>query len=297
MRIVFRCDPAIEKELPRPVPARSALPDWLRTMPRTAFSELHGQEVRTVKQCPPFVDAMSHGFIIPLPCDVTVHDGVLSWDWDHPALTVEAHPRSPVSFHVPAQVAGTPFFDPEVAIVKFNSFWTIELEPGYSLFATHPVNRADLPFRRIPRPGGLQGVEAGVAFALLCGVGAGAGALWSWLEAPVPGKRYSRALLWIAILMCVAARRWAPQSSLLGNQSPLSLLPGEDLVALAIENAHADGLRRPLYICRGDDCRRRVGDLNLFLRQIHWPLIERSANKLDPERPRLFRDDLRRFAD
>ena len=34
-----------------------------------------------------------------------------------------------------------------VVIVKFNSFWTIELEPGYSLFATHPVNRADLPFR------------------------------------------------------------------------------------------------------------------------------------------------------
>ena len=89
-----------------PSPARAALPDWLRAMPRTAFSDLHGQEVRTVKQCPPFVDAMSHGFIIPLPCDVTVRDGVLSWDWDHPALTVEAHPRSPVSFHVPAQVDG-----------------------------------------------------------------------------------------------------------------------------------------------------------------------------------------------
>ena len=147
MRIVFRCDPAIEGELMRPVAARAALPDWLRAMPRTAFSDLHGQEVRTVKQCPPFVDAMSHGFIIPLPCDVTVRDGVLSWDWDHPALTVEAHPRSPVSFHVPAQVAGTPFYDPHVAIVKFNSFWTIELEPGHSLFATHPVNRGDLPFR------------------------------------------------------------------------------------------------------------------------------------------------------
>ena len=87
MRIVFRCDPAIEHELIRPVPARAALPEWLRTMPRTAFSDLHGQEVRTVKQCPPFVDAMSHGFTIPLPCDVTVRHGVLSWDWDHPALT------------------------------------------------------------------------------------------------------------------------------------------------------------------------------------------------------------------
>ena len=118
-------------------------------MPRTAFSDTHGQDVRTVKQCPPFVDAMSHGFIMPLPCDVNVSDGVLSWDWDHPALSVESHPRSPLSFHVPAQATGTPFFSPDVAIVKFNSFWTIELEPGYSLFATHPINRADLPFRTL----------------------------------------------------------------------------------------------------------------------------------------------------
>jgi hypothetical protein len=42
MRIVFRCDPAIENELMRPVAARAALPEWLRAMPRTAFSELRG---------------------------------------------------------------------------------------------------------------------------------------------------------------------------------------------------------------------------------------------------------------
>ena len=56
----------------------------------------------------------------------------------------------------------------------------------------------------IPRPGVLQGIEAGVAFALLYGVGTGAGALWSWLELPVPEKRYSRVCLRIAILLCVA---------------------------------------------------------------------------------------------
>ena len=78
---------------------------------------------------------------------MTVADGRLSWDWDLPPLAVEAHPRSPISFHVPAQVAGTPFHHEARAIVKFNSFWTIELEPGYALFATHPVNRDDLPFR------------------------------------------------------------------------------------------------------------------------------------------------------
>jgi hypothetical protein len=147
MRIVFRCDPALYDRLPRPVAARSVLPPWLRDMPASAFSELHGQQIRTVKQCPPFVDAMAHGFIIPLPCDVTVDDGKFSWSWHLPPLAVEAHPRSPLSFHVPAQVTGTPFHDPARAVIKFNSFWTIELEAGYSLFATHPVNRADLPFR------------------------------------------------------------------------------------------------------------------------------------------------------
>ncbi len=147
MRIVFRCDPALYDRLPRPTAARGALPDWLRNMPASAFSELHGQEIRTLKHCPPFIDAMAHGFIIPLPCDVAVHDGKFSWSWDLPPLAVEAHPRSPLSFHVPAQVTGTPFHDPTRAVIKFNSFWTIELEAEYSLFATHPVNRADLPFR------------------------------------------------------------------------------------------------------------------------------------------------------
>ncbi len=147
MRVTFRCDPALIDRLERPVPARAALPDWLRAMPATSFSALHGGEVRTVKQCPPFVDAMGHGFVIPLPCDVTVAAGRLAWDWDLPPLTVAAHPRSPVSFHVPAQVSGTPWHREDRAIVKFNSFWTVELEPGFSLFATHPVNRDDLPFR------------------------------------------------------------------------------------------------------------------------------------------------------
>jgi hypothetical protein len=76
-----------------------------------------------------------------------VDTGRLSWDWNIPVLAAGHHPRAPISFHAPAQVEGTPFAQPDQVIVKFNSFWTIELEPGWSLFATHPVNRADLPFR------------------------------------------------------------------------------------------------------------------------------------------------------
>jgi len=149
MRMIFRCDPALSDHLLRPVAARSQLPGWLRAMPATAHSEIHGREIRTVKQCPPFVDAMAYGVMILLPCDVTVDRGAFSWNWNIPVPATSGHPRAPLSFHVAAQFPGTPLAKDGRAAIKFNSFWTIELEPGWSLFSTHPVNREDLPFRSI----------------------------------------------------------------------------------------------------------------------------------------------------
>jgi hypothetical protein len=147
MRVIFRCDPALIDYLPKPVLARSALPDWLRAMPAKAHSDIHGRDIRTVKQCPPFIDAMAYGFLILLPCDVSVDRGAFSWAWDIPAPLTQGHPRAPLSFHVAEQFAGAPFAEAKQAALKFNSFWTVELDEGWSLFATHPVNRDDLPFR------------------------------------------------------------------------------------------------------------------------------------------------------
>lgn len=149
MRMMFRCDPALADYLPRPIPARSALPDWLRAMPGKAHSDLHGRDIRTVKQCPPFIDAMAYGVMILLPCDIAVESGSFSWAWDIPEPTTSGHPRAPLSFHVPAQFPDAPFARQGQAAIKFNSFWTIELEPNWSLFAMHPVNRDELPFRLI----------------------------------------------------------------------------------------------------------------------------------------------------
>ena len=39
--------------------------------------------------------------------------------------------------------------EPMSHILGRRGFWTIELEEGWSLFATHPVNRDDLPFRSL----------------------------------------------------------------------------------------------------------------------------------------------------
>ncbi len=149
MNITFRCDPALIDLLPRPVPAQATLPDWLRAMAPRAPSSVHGRSIRTVKQCPPFVDAMAHGFMVLLPCDVRVDAGQFSWDWPLPALSLHHHPRAPLSFHVPEQLAGSPLAQGQRSAIKFNSFWTIELDAGWSLMAVHPINRDDLPFRLV----------------------------------------------------------------------------------------------------------------------------------------------------
>src|SRR5262245_7275779 len=131
--------------MPRPIPAVRGLPDWFKALPMKAPSQPIGDDIYTMKKCPPVIDAMTYGFLMPLACDLSVHDGEFSWDRDVPS-GIANYSRSPIDFHDGSQVAGTTFFDEDRFIIKFNNFWTIELPPGYSLLVTHPVNRDDLPF-------------------------------------------------------------------------------------------------------------------------------------------------------
>jgi hypothetical protein len=146
MTITFRCPPELEAILPRPTPALLGLPEWFKGMPASAFSPLLQSEQMTVKKCPPFIDAMTYGFLIPLVTDLRVEDGVFTWDFDLPGGAITSYTRSPLDYHDNAQVSGTPFFKEDRFIIKFNNFWTIESPPGYSLLITHPINRLDLPF-------------------------------------------------------------------------------------------------------------------------------------------------------
>ena len=143
--ITFRCPPELEGILPQPTPAVRGLPDWFKSLPQQAFSEMMGGELPTIKKCPPVIDAMTSGFLMPLAADLKVEDGEFSWERDLPA-GISNYSRSPIDFHDESQVAGTPFFDEDRFVLKFNNFWTIELPAGYSLLITHPINRDDLPF-------------------------------------------------------------------------------------------------------------------------------------------------------
>jgi hypothetical protein len=144
--LTFRCAPELVSVLPPPFPAVEGLPDWFKALPQKSFNAMAQEDSQTVKRCPPFIDAMTYGFLMPLPCDLKVENGEFSWDSDFPVNIANTVMRSPISFHDPSQVLGTPYHRDDRFIIKFNNFWTIESPLGYSLLFTHPVNRPELPF-------------------------------------------------------------------------------------------------------------------------------------------------------
>jgi hypothetical protein len=151
MRVLCRCPPELLPVLPEPVPARATLPGWLRAMPPEVEAAALGAGVRTLKHCPPFLDAMGAGFLVLLPCAVEVGDDGFAWDWQLPRVaSLEGYPRAPLSFHLPEQATGAPFA-PEGGelILKFMNFWTIATEPGWALLVGHPLNRPELPFQTL----------------------------------------------------------------------------------------------------------------------------------------------------
>lgn len=145
-----RCHPRLRPILPPPVPAGNALPDWLRSMPAAVEAPtLGGATVRTLKHCPPMIDALATGVIIPLATDLHISNGEIAWEWEPPILEDALISRAPVGLHVPEQARGAPFRLATNTVVKFMNFWTLEVPDGWSLLFTHPLNREDLPFRAL----------------------------------------------------------------------------------------------------------------------------------------------------
>src|SRR5262245_53048600 len=110
LSITFRCPPELEPILPRPIAAVLGLPDWFKELPQKRVSAALQEEQLTVKKCPPFIDAMTYGFLLPLAADLKVENGVFSWEREIPPGAFSSYSRAPIDFHDSNQIAGTPLF-------------------------------------------------------------------------------------------------------------------------------------------------------------------------------------------
>tara|TARA_E500000178_G_scaffold45537_1_gene40806 strand:- start:4856 stop:5584 length:729 start_codon:yes stop_codon:yes gene_type:complete len=148
--IIIRCHPALKPYIPEPKLSEVFFPDWFKEAKSNVESDLIGAEaIRTIKHCPPVIDAYRHGFMMPLLADLIIKDGYITWNWDIPNLPEEFYIRSPISFHEPAQLAGFPIKMKENLAIKFMNLWSLQPPDGWSLIFTHPFNRPDLPFHSL----------------------------------------------------------------------------------------------------------------------------------------------------
>ncbi len=93
-----------------PVPARSVLPAWFRSLKGIDHDELSAtNDGVTVKRCLPFLDAMSTGWIMPLAATVRLDvsdDGKhveAGWEFDRTMVSNHRRSRSPAIRMSPAR--------------------------------------------------------------------------------------------------------------------------------------------------------------------------------------------------
>lgn len=136
-KIEFYCEPRMTGVIPEPYSSRKLLPDWYKKLDSWTNREDSGMKIPTIKRCPPVLDAMTTGWIIPLAADVTfkvIDNGAgVSWNTsffkpmieNHSIKQIETHPNYPT---IP---------------IKVLNHWVIKTPPGWSCLFVPPLNRPD----------------------------------------------------------------------------------------------------------------------------------------------------------
>jgi hypothetical protein len=145
LRIEFSLIPLVKDNAaayPPPYPATKEIPDWFKAMPVVGEAQ-PDRILKSVKNCPPFLEAMTCGYIIPLAADIK-----LAVDWagnfQGESTNVEI-----VHYHSASQVQGAPF--EKFAVAKILNPWLIRTPPGYSTLFQPLLNRFEM--RLIPLAG------------------------------------------------------------------------------------------------------------------------------------------------
>lgn len=135
-----------DKHILKPVPASSMLPNWYKNTQSYRNNNKKGLTERvftnaTIKKCMPVFDAMTAGYIIPVPADVwvSIENGQQVFTWANYNL-IQFHPADQVSLHPQATGNDLP---------KWINPWAITTPKGYSTLFVQAFHR-DSVFNIMP---------------------------------------------------------------------------------------------------------------------------------------------------
>jgi hypothetical protein len=129
------------------VPSKKLVPDWYKKIPRWkngVFFDMQTGTNPTLKQCIPFLDSLTLGYMITLPYDLYVEDN----DGSPQIIVAPGVEYPPKIRNDVADLNIVPSGHYPVEFVwDYNVSYTFP--KGYSAIFTHPFNRHDLPFTTI----------------------------------------------------------------------------------------------------------------------------------------------------
>lgn len=137
-KLTFTTEPELYDVIPPPKPARSHIPDWFKKLKNFTHEDKDRENDwpgRTIKRCPPFLDALVSGYLITTPAEIEIivnEDGSgVEWNTDFNRDVIQTH-----SF---PQIKGHPRIP--CPPLKFLNYWHMRTPPGWSTLFVPPLNR------------------------------------------------------------------------------------------------------------------------------------------------------------
>lgn len=130
--------------------AKSYIPDWYKDIKPNNNKKIQFDQnnnlIQNVKNCVPFFDAITSGYMVELHCDVHFEIKPNDSEGRHYARWGVAKPE-PLDIRNPELNKNFPIpVGCEPTHYVWNMRYNIKTPKGYSLLITHPMNRFDLPF-------------------------------------------------------------------------------------------------------------------------------------------------------
>jgi len=138
-KTIFTTEAYLKDIIPPPVPARTKLPNWYRHLPN--FVEGPDKFMgRTLKRCPPVLDAMSAGYILTTPAEIEVRvneeGDIVDWKSDFVVPVIEAHTKEQIGKHPKSNLPP----------LKFLNYWQVTTTKGWSTLFTPLLSQEDSLF-------------------------------------------------------------------------------------------------------------------------------------------------------
>jgi len=136
-KVTFTTEPALFGIIPEPKPARSEIPEWFKKLKNFEHEDEDGGPWpdRTIKRCPPFLDAMVSGWLMVTPAEIEIvvnDDGSgVEWRSDFFRDVMQTHETSQIKGH--NALPSPP--------LKFLNYWHLKTPPGWSTLFVPPLNR------------------------------------------------------------------------------------------------------------------------------------------------------------